>query len=222
VTGGATSTSAPVSTTANLAVTAPAAPTGLLAALTRANRATLTWMDNANNETAYVVSITNVTTGVTTTATVTRTAAQSLATGLPLVTYNAVVALGNTYNFSVVARTTRFGTTVDSAAAGPVPVVVAAPATPTAVNAVAGAPGSLAVTVTWADAPVNATSYTVLRATVTGGVVGAFGRVGTVLPGVQSFLNTGLRAGRSYQYQVTANGGAGASLPATTATVVAQ
>ena len=137
-------------------------------------------------------------------------------------TYNAVVALGNTYNFSVVAQTTKFGSTAISAAAGPVTVVVAAPAAPTAVNAVAGAPGSLAVTVTWADAPINATSYTVQRATVTAGVVGAFGRVGTVLPGVQTFLNTGLRAGRSYQYRVIANGGAGPSQPVTSATVVAQ
>jgi hypothetical protein len=222
VTGGAISTSATVSATANMAVIAPAAPTALVATVTRANRATLTWMDNANSETAYLVTINNVSTGVATTARVNRTAAQSLATGLPLVTYNAVVALGNSYTFSVVAETTRFGSTATSAAAGPVPLTVAAPAAPTAVNAVAGAPGSLAVTVTWADVPVNATSYTVQRATVTAGVVGAFGRVATVQPGVQTFLNTGLRAGRSYQYRVIANGGAGPSQPGTSATVVAQ
>jgi FtsP/CotA-like multicopper oxidase with cupredoxin domain len=222
VTAGATSTSAPATAVVNMAVTVPTAPTALGVTLTRANRATLTWMDNANNETAYLVSITNVTTGVTTTATVPRTAAQSLATGLPLVTYNAVVALNNNYTFSVVAQNSRFGLTAVSTAAGPIPLTVAAPAAPTAVNAVAGAPGSLAVTVNWTDAPVNATSYTVLRATVTGGVVGAFARVGTVLPGVQTFVNTGLRAGRSYQYSVVANGGVGSSAATVSGTVVAQ
>jgi HAMP domain-containing protein len=151
---------------------------------------------------------------------VNRTAAQGTATGA--VTFNALVALGNSYTFSVVARTVRFGTTMDSVAAGPITVNVAAPAAPTAVNAVAGAVGSFAVTVKWTDALVNATSYTVQRATVTGGVVGAFGTVGTVLPGVQTFLNTGLRAGRSYQYQVRANGGAGNSAFVASGTVAAQ
>jgi titin len=223
VTGGATSTSATVSTTANLIATAPAAPTALAATVTRANRAALTWMDNANNETAYVVTINNLTTGVSTTATVARTAAQSLSTGLT-VTYNAVVALNNSYTFSVVAQTTRFGSTATSIAAGPIPLTVAAPASPTAVQAVAGVPGSLAATVNWADVPLNANTYTVQRATVTAGVVGAFAnRPGAVLPGVQTYLDTGLRAGRTYQYRVVANGGAGPSVPsAPSANVVAQ
>jgi titin len=223
VTGVATSTSATVSVTANLVVTAPAAPTTLAATVTRANRATLTWIDKANSETAYVVSITNAATGVTTTATVTRTAAQSLSTGLA-VTYNAVVALGNTYTFSVVAQTTQFGSTATSIAAGPVTLTVAVPASPTAIQAVAGAPGSLTATVNWADVPLNANNYTVQRATVTAGVVGAFAnRPGAVLPGVQTYLDTGLRAGRTYQYRVVANGGAGLSLPsAPSVNVVAQ
>jgi hypothetical protein len=221
VTGGATSTSATATATANLAVVAPFAPTQLVGAVTRANRVTLTWMDNATSETAYLVTMTNLATGFATTTTVNRNAAQGLATGL--VTFNAVVALGNSYTFSVVARTVRFGTTIDSAAAGPVTTVVAAPVAPTGVNAAANAVGSLSANVTWADAPLNATSYRVQRATVTGGVVGAFGaRPGTILPGVQAFLDTGLVAGRSYQYRVVVTGGAGTSTSVATATVVAQ
>jgi FtsP/CotA-like multicopper oxidase with cupredoxin domain len=227
VTGGATSTSAPVlSAPVDLsAPLAPTAPLNLVANLATATRATLTWTDNATTENAYVVTITNsntTTTSVptTTTVTVNRTAAQSASSGLP-VTYNAVVALGNSYTFSVAARAVRFGLASDSAIAGPVTVDVVAPASPTLVDAVAGAAGSFAATVNWTDAA-NATSYTVQRATVTGTTVGAFATVGTVLPGVQSFTNTALRAGRSYQYQVRANNGAGNSAYVASTTVVAQ
>jgi hypothetical protein len=216
---GATSTSAPATIATSLAVAAPTAPSLLVGAVTRANRVTLTWQDNATSETAYLVTMTNVATGFTTTTTVNRNAAQGTNTGP--VTFNAVVALGNSYTFNVIARTVRFGTTIDSVAVGPITTVVAAPAAPTGVNAAANAVGS--ANVTWVDAPLNATSYRVQRATVTGGAVGAFGtRPGTILPGVQAFLDTGLVAGRSYQYRVVVTGGAGTSTSVATATVLAQ
>jgi hypothetical protein len=71
--------------------------------------------------------------------------------------------------------------------------------------------------VNWLDASSNETGFTVQSATVTGGVVGNFGNVGTVAAGVQTFVDRTVRTGRIYQYQVRANGVAGNSayVPAT-------
>jgi hypothetical protein len=221
VTGGATSLSAAVTASADLsAPIAPATPTGLTATVASATRVTLSWVDVANNENSYLVTITDSTTGVVTTATVNRSAAQSLATG-GNVTYNATVVSGQGYSFSVAAQATKYGLTTASPAAS-ASVTVAAPAVPTTVAAVAGAALSRSATVTWTDAPNNATSYTVQRATVTGGVTGAYATVGTVAPGLQTFVNTGLTLGRIYQYQVRANGGAGSSAYVATGQVTAQ
>jgi hypothetical protein len=211
--------SAPVTATL-LPATAPAAPSGLTAALASATRATLTWLDNANNETSYLVTTTNTTTSVVTTATVTRTAAQSTATGA--VTYAAPIVAGNNYSFTVVAQNTKYGVTVQSAAAGPIPLNATIPAAPSGVTATQGAVGSRAVTVTWTDNSGNESGFTVQRATVTAGVVGAFANVGTVAANVTTFTNTGLTVGRSYQYQVRANSLAGNSAYVATATVVAR
>jgi hypothetical protein len=222
VTGAATSTSVPVTVVADLsAPLMPAAPSNLVGTLANATRVTLTWLDNANNENSYLVTITNNTTGVVTTAAVNRTAAQSLSTGTN-VTYNAVVVAGNNYSFTVVARATRFGLTTASAAAGPVTVDVSAPAAPTAVAATAGVAGSRSITINWVDAPLNARNYTVQRATVTGGVVGAFGNAGTVNPGVQTFTDINRVIGRTYVYQVRANGAVGNSAFVVSNQVVAK
>jgi hypothetical protein len=152
---------------------------------------------------------------------VNRNAALSVATG-GAVAYNATVATGNSYSFSVAAQATKYGLLTTSSAAGPVSVSVAPPAVPTNVAAIQGAAGSRSITVNWFDAPANATNYTVQRATVTAGVVGAYANVGTVAAGVQAFLNTGLTIGRTYQYQVRANGVVGSSAYVTSKPVVAQ
>ena len=203
---------------------APAIPSGLAATLVSATSANLAWIDNANNETAYLVTIVRSdTTGAvvsTTPATVNRTAAQGTAIG-GAVNYTAAVAAGYSYNFTVMARAVKFGSTADSTASSAVTLDVAAPSAPSTVSATPGAAGSGQVTVTWLDAPKNASGYTVQRATVTGGVAGAFTTVGTVAVGVQKFLDTGRTAGRSYQYQVRANGVVGNSAYIASNTVIA-
>ncbi len=204
---------------------APAVPSGLVATLASLTSANLTWIDNASNETAYLISIarstTTGTTTTTTTATVNRTATQGTATG-GNVNYTATVAAGYSYSFTVTAQAVKFGTTASSAAAGPVTLDVVPPSAPTGVTAVAGAVNSGQISVRWIDAPKSASSYTVQRATVTGGVVGGFNTIGTVAVGVQTFLDTGRTSGRSYQYQVRANGVAGNSAFSTSSTVVAN
>lgn len=215
VQGTATSTSAPVTATIDLSPVAPtAAPSGLAAALTSATNVRLTWLDNASNENSYLVTITNTTAvpNVMTTATVTRTAALSLATG-GTVTYNAPVVAGNSYSFSVVAQTTRYGQTVASAAAGPVTMDVTAPLAPTTVAAAAGAVAGQVV-VTWVDASSNESGFTVQRSLLNtaGTLWGAWGNAGTVAANVTTFTDTGRITGRQYRYQVRANGVVGNSV----------
>jgi hypothetical protein len=203
---------APVDLTAPLA---PTAPSGLTATLASATRVALAWVDNANNENSYLVTITSTTplgVATTTTATVTRTAAQSIATGGALVAYNATVVAGNSYSFTVVAQATRFGLTPQSAATGPATMVVAAPLPPTTVAAAAG-PAAGQATVTWVDASSNESGFTVQRSLMAAnGTFGAWANAGTVAAGVQTFLNTGLTTGRTYRYQVRANGVVGNSI----------
>jgi hypothetical protein len=174
----------------------------------------LAWVDNATNENSYLVTIVSTPTAggasTTTTATVTRSATQSLATGATggaLVTYNAPVVAGNSYSFTVVAQSTRFGlTTQSTTAAGPVTMVVSAPLPPTKVAAAGSA------TVTWVASSSNESGFTVQRSQMaTNGTWGTYRNVGTVTAGVQTFLDTGLVAGRVYLYQVRANGVVGNS-----------
>ena len=207
----------------DLSLSAPSSASALAATLVSATSANLTWVDNASNETAYLVSIVrSTTTGTvrgTSTVTLNRTAAQGAATGS--VNYTAAVLTGSRYSFTVTAQASKFGVTTSSAVVGPVTLDVVAPAAPTSVSASAGAGNSGQITLTWTDAPRNASGYTVQRATVSGGRVGGFSTVGTVAVGAQSFTNTGLTKGRSYQYQVRATGVVGNSAYVRSSTVVA-
>ena len=208
----------------DLSLPAPSSASALAATLVSATSANLTWVDNASNEMAYLVSIVrSTTTGTvrgTSTVTLNRTAAQGTATG-GSVNYTAAVLTGSRYSFTVTAQASKFGVTTSSAVVGPVTLDVVAPAAPTSVSASAGAGNSGQITLTWTDAPRNASGYTVQRATVSGGRVGGFSTVGTVAVGAQSFTNTGLTKGRSYQYQVRATGVVGNSAYVRSSTVVA-
>ena len=211
-TGQVNSTSTPpVSITVDLsAPIAPSVPSGLNATLTSATNVRLSWVDNASTENSYLVTTTNTTTGAVVTSTVNRSAAQSVATG-GAVTANIPVVAGNIYSFTVAAQATRFGLTTASAAAGPTTMDVSAPVPPTGVTAVAGAlAGQNAVT--WVDASSSESGFTVQRRQLGAlGVWGAWANAGTVAAGVQTFLDTGRTTGRSYQYQVRANGVVGNS-----------
>ncbi len=97
-------------------------------------------------------------------------------------------------------------------------MVVAAPLAPTNVAAGAGvAAGSIVVT--WLDASGNESGFTVQRSLLNaaGTTWGAFGNVGTVaanaLTGATvSITDTGRISGRTYRYQVRANGVVGNSV----------
>jgi FtsP/CotA-like multicopper oxidase with cupredoxin domain len=208
VTGGGTSLSPSVLRTVDLsAPAAPAAPSGLTAAIATTTRVALNWVDNATTESSYLVTVTNTTTGqVMPTATVARSAAQSAASG-GNVAYNATVAAGNSYSFKVVAQATAYGQTSASTAAVVV-VDMTVPSAPTGVSAAAGASAGQVV-VTWTDSSNNESGFTVQRstATVRRGVTtwSGFANAGTVAAGQTTFTDTGRTTGTQYQYQVRAN-----------------
>jgi hypothetical protein len=220
VTGGVTSTSSPatVDVPAPNAPAVPAAPTNLTASVTSNNgvaQVRLNWnavAPAAGVTITYAVSLN----GVALPVTVTGTSFSPTAAQMPV---------GVIYSVTVATQATSLGLTSTSVQSAPVSVNLLPPAAPTGVSAVAGAAGSQLVTVSWTDASFNETGFTIQRATVTNGVVGAYSNAGNVAAGVVTFRDTNnLTRGRSYQYQVRANGVAGNSAytVASTSPVIAQ
>ncbi len=196
VTGAVTSTSAAVTTTVNLsAPVAPAAPV-VIAGVQTATRAPLSWAAVAG-ATSYVVQVS--TNG-------------GAFTSLPQTTAlnaNPVIAAGNSYSFQVLAQTTKYGLTTQSAASNVV-AVMTPPAASTAPVAVAGAPGSRQITVTWTNASSNITAWTVQRRV--GGVATTTVATVTNAGATYSFTDTAPAAG-NYSYRVTAANAAGTNGP---------
>jgi hypothetical protein len=206
VTGAAVSTSSPpappvtVNVLAPAAPAAPATPTNFVATVAANTGAvSLSWAavaPAAGTTITYVVGINGV-----------KYPAQTGRTFNPT---TAQMPPGAVYNVTVEAVATQFGVSTNSV---PVSTMVdrTIPTAPTGVGAVAGAANSQRITVSWTDASINETGFTVQRATVTGGVAGTYGNAGTVGAGIQTFLDTNINKGRVYQYQVRANGAAGNS-----------
>ena len=176
---------------------APAIPAGL-SALGGSGQMTLSW-SSVSNATSYNVYFAT-TSGVTTTSgtKITTNASPYLQSGLAAgTTYYYIVTAVNSAGESAASAQVSAST----AAAAPAPTVPAAPGAPMATG------GTNQVTLSWS--PVStATSYNVYYAT-TSGVTTANGTkiAGATSPTVQ----TGLAAGTSYYYIVTAVNGVGES-----------
>lgn len=184
---------------------APAAPTGLIASNVTASGVSLTWLDNAGNETGYKI---------------TRQLESDNSIQLATLPANSTtftdstLLAGSVYEYTVAAYN----------AAGPsdgaIVVIVTLPAAPSGVTAV-GQAGQ--VQINWV-APKGATSYNVYRGTSAGGEDAtpiATGVTGT------AYADTGLPAGSSYYYRVaavnsTGEGARGAEVSARVSTLVAN
>ncbi|MEY8690296.1 MAG: fibronectin type III domain-containing protein, partial [Leptothrix sp. (in: b-proteobacteria)] len=214
---GAAGASAQVTSAAVTVSAAPAAtltaPTTLTAAITNATTVALRWIDASTNENNFTVE-SSIDGGLTWLAsgTVTRTAAQRTRTGTA-VTFNATVAMGNTYQFRVRANTTA-GAFSNYATVGP---VVMAVGTPTGVTAVAGAAVG-AATISWTDVALDA-GYRVERSADAGVT---WTTAATALTNATSASVTGLTVGATYQFRVVAvNGTSTATSAAVSYTVPA-
>jgi hypothetical protein len=202
--------SAPISVV--LTVSAPAAPVQNAPTVT-ATRAALSWAA-VTGATSYVVqSSTNG--GAWTTVT-------TINNGTT-VAYNATLVAGNSYQFQVIAQTTKFGLpTVPSAASNSV-TANTLPAQSTGLAATAGAAGSKSIAVNWVNTSGNLTGWTVQR----GVTVGRTTTWTTIAPTITAtgtafaFTDTGLTTGTTYSYTVAAKSAMGSTAVVTSAGVKA-
>ncbi|WP_224753568.1 lytic polysaccharide monooxygenase [Paenibacillus terricola] len=179
-------------TPAGAATQAPAAPTGL-STMGHDSHVMLSWAASTG-ATSYTVKQATVSGGpYTNIATVTSTSYTDLS-----------VTNGTTYYY-VISASNSAGTSANSTQASATPTSGASmeiPAAPTGLTATAG---NAQVTLAW-TASSGATSYTVKRATVSGG---PYTDVATVT--TTSYVNTGLTNGTTYYYVVSASNSMGSS-----------
>jgi FtsP/CotA-like multicopper oxidase with cupredoxin domain len=213
----------------------PEAPTGLALVGPRAAAVSLTWMDNSVSATSFILeraADAAFTTGVTTvTLPVTPCAVQA---GCARTFTDNTTQLTTAYFYRVRASNTVGTTvpnyptiTVQSALSNVASIPAGVPPITAPTNLVATiASGPTRIVLTWTDASNNENSFAVWRST--NGA--AFVQVGTVTRnnaqrtgtgGTVTFNNTGLTAGSTYRYYVTAVvTGVGASNPSNTVTVL--
>jgi hypothetical protein len=164
VSAGVTNTSAPATATVDLSVPALAAPATLVPGAQTATRAPFSWAAVTPPVTAPVTAVTYVV-QVNTNGAVDSTGAlvwTTVATTNTLAA-NPTIAAGNSYQFRVLTRATRFGTSTLSATPSQALPVVTAPAASTAVVAGAVGAGTSQVTVTWTNLSTNLTGWIVER-----------------------------------------------------------
>jgi FtsP/CotA-like multicopper oxidase with cupredoxin domain len=177
-----------------------AAPTGLTATLQAGPQVSLTWTDNATNETGFVVQRSDNGGAFTTIAT------PAALAGTGTVTYvDATAQPGNTYVYQVSAVNGAFASAFSNTASLTMPV---APAAPTGLTAKLKAKAGTApqIVLTFRDNATNETGFLLERA-VNGGVFASLAtlpaknRLGNV-----SYTDT-VTAGNTYAYRVRAVNG---------------
>jgi hypothetical protein len=177
------------------ATTAPTAPSNLVATAASGTQINLTWSDNSNNESGFIVLRQTGSSGGFTQIGVTAANATTYSdSGLtPNTTYTYEVEATNNIGTSATSNT--------SAATTPI-----APQTPT--NAQATIITSSSITMTWTDNATNETGYTVLRKMTT---ASNFAVVATLPANSTTYTDTGLSSGTSYDYHIEAYNLAGYS-----------
>ncbi|MEY8878965.1 MAG: multicopper oxidase domain-containing protein [Leptothrix sp. (in: b-proteobacteria)] len=221
-------TSAPVSITI-------AAPSGLTAtpgtsaagALTQP--VTLTWVDNATNDTRYSIArLDNATGVVTALAPVARTAAQGTAIATPVSFTDATAAVGASYTYTVVAERVVgvAPAQVVYASTGNPSVSVTNTSTATASAApsalTANAAGGVSVVLNWLDNSTNETNFTVNRSAdngLTWTLVSTLTRTAAqrnAKGATATFTDATAVVGVAYQYRVDAAIPAVGAVPAST------
>jgi hypothetical protein len=183
------------------------APTGLAATIT-ARQISLSWVDNATNETSFIIY--KSTNGGAFTQVGTAATVGGVGGNRNFV--DAAVTLGTTYQYYVVAVDTVNGVVTPSPASNTVSLTFAVPTAPTGLTAVAGGTARTIV-INWTDTSNNEASFTVQRSTRNNaGVWSAWGNAGTVAAGVRTFTDTGRATGTAYRYQVSATNALGSSV----------
>ncbi|MBR0577318.1 fibronectin type III domain-containing protein [Proteiniclasticum sp. BAD-10] len=192
-----------VASVGTVAITKPAAPTSLTAVVQTGPQVFLTWRDNANNETGFVIQ--RSTNGGTFTNLVTVNANNG--TGSVNYTDTTVVA-GNSYTYQVYALNAA-GSSLTSNTASV--TLASVPAAPTNVLATAVRSGNrnAKVTLTWKDNANNESGFVIERSTsadFTANLVSA-----TVAANSTTFNTGNLSRNTPYYFRIRAINGAGVS-----------
>lgn len=173
-------------------LTPPAAPTNLAAVVNSSSQITLTWTDNANNETGYRVQRSTDGVNFTIIATLPAGAVSYINTGL---------SGSTTYYYRVLAYSAGGQSAYASASATTLP---GRPAAPSSLKATAVS--RTEIRLTWNDNSGNETSFLIERLSN-----GAYGTLATVPAGTVAYSDTGLTAGFTYAYRVKARNSYGDS-----------
>ena len=184
----------------------PAAPSGTTATMATATRINVSWTDNANTETGFVIERSPAGTGTWTTAGTVGVNVTSFSdTGLtPATAYDYRVRASNAQGNSAASNVAT--ATTDSPPA-------TTPAAPTSLTA--GTVGINNVNLSWTDNATSEDSFTIERSPAG---ANTWTTAGTVGPNVTSFNSTGLNGGTSYEHRVRAVNNAGASTWSNTVT----
>jgi FtsP/CotA-like multicopper oxidase with cupredoxin domain len=213
-------------------------PTNVVVTVGSNGRGTVTWTDNAVNETQTVIQIVEVVPNAaadapvvwTDVGTIPSTAALSTTTGLRTYAMPATTVLvqGKTYLVRAVSQILSSGLVAATQSSTPYTLVMAGPVPPTAVTATVLS-GQRA-TIAWNDASNNEARFLVEVSTdgtnwtpapgATTGVVTSSAANSLATPRAVTYVATGLVAGNTYQFRVSAQMVNGVAVAATNASIV--
>ncbi len=174
----------------------PAAPSNLVATAGN-NLITLTWTDNSNNETNFVLERSSD--GKTNWAQIATPGVNAIST-----TDGSNLVAGNTYYYRILAGNDFGGSAYSNIASATVPMT-AVPAAPS--NLVVTALSTSQISVTWNDNSTNESNFILERST--DGV--NFTQIAAPAANATSYADGGLSAGTKYYYRIRASNAGGAS-----------
>jgi hypothetical protein len=184
----------------------PTAPTALTATLQAGPQISLTWMDNATNESGFVVERSITSNGVTSPFVQIGTPPARNNTGTVTFVDKALALSGtnDTYTYRVAA----VNLAGNSAYATTTTIVPGSPVTPSNLKVVAGASSgnSRSVILTWTDNSTIETGFTIQRATNSGFTGNSVTSV-TVAANATTYTWTGLSRNTPYYFRIRANNG---------------
>lgn len=179
----------------------PAAPTTLTATLQAGPQVSLTWRDNATNESGFVIER-SMNGGA-----YSQIATAPARNNTGNVTFvDTTVTTGATYTYRVAAMNLAGRSAYSNLAAVPVPVMPATPASFTAVRGPNGNGNNRSVILNWVHSGANETGFTIQRATNATFTAGL--NTTAVAAASRTLTQTGLSRNTNYYYRILANNGA--------------
>lgn len=181
-------------------VTPPNAPTNLSGVLQAGPQISLTWTDNANNETGFIIE--RAVNGGAFSQVGTAPARNNTGS----VTFvDTAIAFGDTYQYRVAAVNTGGTSAYSNTAQVVVPAMPAAPGNFIATRGPNGNGNNRSVILTWQDLSNNETGFTIQRATNAAFTSGL--NTTNVAANTTTFTQTGLSRNTAYYFRIRANNG---------------